>query len=396
MTSAPVVTDDPYSIDNLVDPYPLFARMRALGGVVFLERYGVHAFFSDATCRRILEDWRTFISGAGVGPSNLHHEKAWRQPGILETDPPDHTVMRVAMTEVISPRSVRRLRKDFSDFARTLVDEIVDRGAVDAITDIAQVYPVRVFGDAVGIPREGRAENLLPLGSMNFATFGPRTELYDRYFRAGAGTSEWAVDNCAPDRLRGDGLGASIWAHVDNGAIDPAQATLLVRAMLSAGIDTTVLAIGNLLVEFARHPDAWRVVREDRTWLRFAIDEMLRHESPFQSFYRTTAAATTVGGVDLAAGEKVALFMGSANRDVDRWGDTAGEFDIKRTAGGHLAFGMGIHQCVGQPISRLELECIFGALADRVAEWEVRDEPEPFVHTTLRGWEHLPVRAVAA
>ncbi|MEZ5190423.1 MAG: hypothetical protein R2717_05900 [Schumannella sp.] len=88
--SVPVIDDDPYSDANLADPYPLFERMRDAGPVVWLERYGVHAFTRDAECREILGDWATFISSAGVGPSNLHHEPSWRPRGILESDPPVH------------------------------------------------------------------------------------------------------------------------------------------------------------------------------------------------------------------------------------------------------------------------------------------------------------------
>ncbi len=110
--------------------------------------------------REILEDYQTFISGAGVGQVNIHREPPLRQPGILEVDPPVHTRMCDAMTSVINPRGMRQLRTGFQEFADELVDSVIERGSFDVVKDFAEVYPVRVFADAVGIPREGREQNL--------------------------------------------------------------------------------------------------------------------------------------------------------------------------------------------------------------------------------------------
>lgn len=396
LTSVPVLDDDPYSDENLTDPYPLFERMRSAGPVVWLERYGVPAFTRDAECREILGDWGTFISSAGVGPANLHHEASWRPRGILESDPPVHGPMRKAMTDVISPRGVRALRGQFEVFVGDLVDGILERGLIDGIADVAEVLPIRVFGDAVGIPREGRAENLLPHGAMNFSTFGPADARYEEYFRKGAATHEWVLRNCARENLEPGGLGSQIWDLADQGEITADQAALLVRAMLSAGLDTTVIAIGNVLREFLRSPGEWDRVLERPDLAKFAIDETLRHESPFQSFFRTTNRKAEIGGVTLPKDSKLLLFVGSANRDRERWGDDADRFDVGRQAGGHLAFGMGIHQCVGQPISRLEMDVLFTELARRKVVFEPAGAPVPYLHNTLKGWSSLPMRVGVA
>ena len=396
VAAAPVLADDPYSDANLADPYPLFERMRAAGPAVFLEKYNVPAFARFAECKEILDDHRTFISGAGAGPKNLHHEPSWRSQGIMESDPPIHTAMRTAMAGVISPKNTRSLRGRFEDFAEELVDRLLEVREFDAIADFAQVFPLRVFGDAVGIPREGRAENLLALGAMNFSTFGPDDERSKEFFRKGAGTNEWAMANTARENLAPGSLGAQIWEYADRGEITPGQAPLLVRALLSAGLDTTIFALGNTLRCLAAHPGAWAQVHENPRLVKFAIDEAFRFESPFQSFFRTTSTDVSFHGVELPADTKVALFVGSANRDTDHWGPDAHEYNIHRQAGGHLAFGMGIHQCVGQPISRLEMDVLLTTLARRVKAIEPVAEAVPFLHNTLRGWESIPVRIVPA
>ena len=363
---------------------------------MWLERYGVPAFGRDAEVRAILDDHGTFISGAGVGMVNIHDEPPLRAPGILEVDPPVHTRMRSAMTAVISPRNMRGLRAGFQAFADELVTEVVERGSFDAVTELAERYPLRVFADAVGIPRQGRAENLLAQGAANFATFGPQNDIALEHRRAAEGTYDWVLENCARQNLDPDGMGAAIWAHADAGDIPAEEATLLVRAMLSAGLDTTVIAIGNTLLALAAHPEQYDRVHRDPRSMRFAIDEVFRYDTPFQSFYRTTAAPAQIGGVQLDANAKVLLLIGSANRDEDRWGPTADRFDIDRDASGHLTFGMGIHQCVGQPISRLEMDVLLTTFARRVRRIELDGAPEPFVHTTLKGYTHIPVTVVPA
>lgn len=395
-STVPVSTEDPYAPENLVNPYPLFERMRQAGPLTMMQCHGLHAITRFNECKEVLDDYRTFVSGAGAGPKNLHHEPSWRAQGIMESDPPIHTEMRHAIGGVISPRGVRSLRAGFQEYATELVDSLLERGSFDLIKDMAEVFPLRVFGDAVGIPREGRAEHLPALGAANFSTFGPDTALAREHFASGAGNNEWAMANTARENLSPGSLGAQIWEYSDRGEITADQAALLVRAMLSAGLDTTIFSLGATLLALVRHPGEYTKVHQNPKLVKFAIDEAFRYESPFQSFYRTTSRDTELGGMQLPADTKVALFVGSANRDAERWGPTADQYDISRQAGGHLAFGMGIHQCVGQPLSRLEMDVLLTEFATRVKSIELTAEPEPFLHTTLRGWSSIPVTVSAA
>lgn len=392
----PVITEDPYEAGVLENPYPLFTKMREAGPGVWLDKYEIVAFARDEQVREILIDHETFISGAGVGPKNLHHETAWRTPGILESDPPTHTQMRTAMADVISPKGVRNLREQFQAYADELVDALIAQRHIDGIKDLAEVFPLRAFGDAVGIPREGRAENLIPHGAMNFSSFGPLNEIAQEYFKLGEPSHEWVMSNCARENLSPTGLGAQIWAHADAGTITTDQAALLVRAMLSAGLDTTILSLGLTLAELLEHPQAWAEVHQNPRMVKFAIDEAFRHDAPFQSFYRTTSREITFHGIDIPADTKVLVFPGSANRDATKWGEDADQYKLDRQAGGHLTFGMGIHQCVGQPISRLEMDILLTTLATKVKEIRPTGPRVPFIHTTLRGWKSIPMEIIGA
>jgi len=304
--------------------------------------------------------------------------------------------MRKAMNTVISPRGVRALRAGFEDYAAELLPQLLARGRIDGIADLAQAFPLRAFGDAVGIPREGRAENLVSQGAMNFSYFGPEDDRAQHFIDQAAGTFEWVMDRTCRDSLAPGGLGAQLWELADEGAIDAQTAPLLVRALLSAGLDTTIIGIGNALKLLVEHPEEWAKLRANPRLAKFAIDEVLRFDSPFQSFFRTTAADTVFRGIRIPADTKIVLFLGAANRDPGQFGPDADRFRIERDASGMIAFGNGIHRCVGQPVTRLEMEVVLTWLAEHVERLELDGEPVPFLHNTLKGWESLPLRLVPA
>ncbi|MCF7552742.1 cytochrome P450 [Pseudonocardia sp. WMMC193] len=391
----PVLDDDPFGDEILTDPYPFHQRLRDSGPVVHLRRYGIWAMGRYAEVHAALTDPATFCSSRGAGLSDFHREKPWRPPSLLlEADPPTHTATRKAMSAVIAPRTVRRFREGFTASAEAIADELVARGEFDAVTDLAERYPLQVFPDIVGLPVEGR-ENLLPYGGLAFNAFGPRNALLEEALAAAAPVQEWIWNSCQRDALSPDGLGAAIWAAADAGEITHEQAPMLVRSLLSAGVDTTVHGIANTVAALAAHPEQWAALHADPTLAKFAFDEALRYAGPVQTFFRTTTREVEVAGIVIPEGEKMLLFLASANRDPRKWGPDADRLDITRRASGHVAFGMGIHQCVGQPIARLEIELVLTALARRIARLEPLGDPVPKLNNTLKGWQSVPVRAHA-
>jgi len=395
-TDLPISDADPFSHEVLEDPLPFQRALRDAGPVVYLSRYGAHAVGRYEDVRDVAVDWQHHESSAGVGVANLRVEDPWRPPSVLlEADPPRHDAPRRVLSAVLGPRALRRLRDRWAADAERLVDEVLARGtAFDAVPTVAQAFPLRVFPDAVGLGPDGR-EHLLPYGDHNFNTFGPPNDLVAKGAPRVAELSDWVMAQCAREALSEGGFGAAIWAAADRGEVTAAQAPLMVRSLLTAGVDTTVHGLSAVLYALATHPDEWARLRSQPTLARVAFDEAVRWESPVQLFFRTTTTAVRVGGAELPAGQKVLMAFGAANRDPRHWADPD-RFDLRRDPSGHVGFGMGLHQCVGQHVARLEAESVLTALARRVRTIEIDGPTRRHHNNTLRGWESIPVRVTPA
>jgi cytochrome P450 len=394
LADVPVLDVDPFSTDFQRDPEPYNERLREAGPVVFLDRYQVWATGRFAEVHAAFRDPETFCSSAGVGLANFLKEEPWRPPSLLlEADPPQHTRVRRITARVMSPRAIERLRPEFERQAESLVAAVVARGEIDGVADLAEAYPLRVFPDAVGVGRDGR-ENLLLYGDMVFNGFGPRNQLFLDALAAGAPVRDWIAEQCARSSLAPDGLGADLYAAVDHGDITEEEAGLLVRSLLSAGIDTTVQSIAWALHALATHPDQWAALRNDPSLARGAFEEALRYASPVQLFFRTTRREVQLAGAVIPAGEKVLCFIGAANRDPREWADPD-RFDIRRRAMNHLAFGTGVHACVGAAFARLEAEILLTALVRHASTLELAGPPRRRRNNSLKALAALPLRVRA-
>ncbi len=388
--NAPIVAFDPYAAEVMLDPYPYYAQLREAGPIAWSNEYGVYAIGQYDTVTRVLTDHEAFCSSAGVGLTNFHTDDPWRKPSIiLEVDPPEHSRTRKVFSRILSPRALNKLRERFELEATTLVTKLLKQGEIEGVKDLAEAFPLKVFGDAVGVPAEGR-EHLLPYGDMVFNAFGPANERFRQCLARLGPSTEWINNVCQRDMLTKDGFGAELYAAADAGEITHEEAGMLVRTMLSAGLDTTIFTLGNALACFARHPDQWAIVRDNPGIARQAIEEVLRYESTFHSFYRTTTRPLTLEGVQLGKNQKILVFIASANRDARHWPDPD-MFDVTRKPAASMAFGTGIHGCAGQMIARLEGEIMLKTLATLVDRIELTGEPEIHFNNTVRGYCHLPL-----
>ena len=382
---------DPFSREFLLDPYTYHERLREAGPVLWLNPHGIVAMARYDEVRHALQDWKTFCSSRGAGLSDFAREKPWRPPSIiLEADPPLHTRTRGVLSKVLARGALERFRQAFTDAATTLVDEVLRRGEIDAVRDLAEAYPLSVFPDAIGLCKDGR-ENLLPYGNMAFNAFGPRNELFEASFADAQKVVGWIQAQCRREALAADGIGADIYKAADEEAVSEEEASLLVRSLLTAGLDTTIFGIGAALHCFAQFPQQWRELRADPQLVRGAFEEVIRYVSPVQTFFRTTMTAVEVGGVKIPADQKVILFLAAANRDPRQWSEPE-HFDIRRKTLGHVGFGYGIHACVGQMVARLESEILLTTLARSVSSIELAGEPDWSLNNTLHGLARLPVR----
>lgn len=392
MHSDPVVSGiDPFSAGFFADLHACHDQLRDAGPVVWLEKYGVWGMARYAEVHGALNDWQAFTSGAGAGIQDLRKEKAWRPPSIvLEADPPLHDVTRGAMNRVLSGPAIRRLRAAFQAEAERLVEELVSCGEFDAVKDLAIAYPLKVVGDAVGVPPQGR-ECLLPFSNMLFNSFGPENEIFRQSIIESERVVKALFAQCDRASLTADGLGMQFYRAADEGRFPGEYAAVLVRSILSAGFDTTVSGFSNAIYGFATNPEQWQILRDNPSLLRSAFDEIIRWESPVQTFFRTTSKEVEIAGMRIGPNQKVLLFLAAANRDPRRW-ERAHELDVRRNPAGHVAFGSGIHLCIGQMLARLEAELLFAAFARRVASFELAGEPVRRQNNTLRGFATLPIR----
>jgi hypothetical protein len=365
--------------------------IRESGPVVWLTRYAVAACARYEHVQQALKDWKTFSSARGVGMADFTLHGRFRLPSIiLEADPPQHTRSRAALSKALGNSVMRSLRDQFHAAAEEMVDKLVAKGEFDACTELAEAFPLRVFPDAIGMRPENRS-HLLPYGDMVFNSFGPANELFLAAAERADKVFPWVQSEAQRENLRADGFGMLLYQCADAGEISEDEAHKLVRAILTAGVDTTVNGIGAAVYCLARFPQQWDRLRANPALARGAFEEAVRFESPVQTFFRTTMCPTELGGVRLEAERKVLLFLGAANRDPRRWANPD-TYEIERNAMGHVGFGAGIHVCVGQLLARLEGEVVLQALARRVLKLELAGEPVRRFNNTLRGLKHLPVR----
>lgn len=389
----PILDVDPFSTAYFDDPFPIMEQMRDAGPFVWLAKYSVGAVARYEQVREALMNWKTFCSARGVGMEDFVRHGRFRLPSlILEADPPEHSRARGVLSRVLSPPTLQSLRERFAAEASALVDEALDRREIDVVADLARAFPLRVFPDAVGLPPEGR-DKLLPHAEALFNSFGPRNELFQH--TAAQADNAWIEAQGRRELLTPDGLGMMVHEAGDNAGYSAEDSAKLVRALLQAGLDTTINALGATLHSLARFPTEWSKLRADRKLAKNAFEEAVRFESPVQVFFRTTAEPTRLGGVAMDHGEKILMMLGAANRDPRQW-DRPDQYDITRRMIGHVGFGSGIHACVGQLLARLEGEVLLQALANRVKAIEICGQPVRQYNNTLRGLASLPVRLVPA
>jgi cytochrome P450 len=393
--SAPHLDIDPFATSFFEDPYPAQEALREAGPVVYLDKWTVYGVARYAEVHAVLNDPLTFCSSRGVGLSDFNKEKPWRPPSlILEADPPAYTRTRAVLSKVLSPAVMKQIRDRFAAAAEAKIDELLERRTIDAIPDLAEAYPLSVFPDAMGLQAEGR-EHLLAYAGVVFNAFGPPNELRQTAIERSAPHQAYVAQQCQRANLTPGGFGACVHAFTDSGEIRPDEAPLLVRSLLSAGLDTTVNGLGAAVYCLARFPDQMARLRDDPSLARNAFEEAVRFESPVQTFFRTTTREVEIGGHVVGEGEKVLMFLGAANRDPRRW-DAPDRYDVTRKTSGHVGFGSGIHMCVGQLVARLEGEVVLAALARKARSIEINGPVRRRYNNTLRGLESLPVSITPA
>jgi cytochrome P450 len=394
-TQIPRIDVDPFSDGMIDEPYEMHEVLREAGPVVFIPKYDLHVVARHTQVQSVLTNWESFISSAGVGLANFKHEAPFRPKSLLlEADPPDHTVVRTVISRVMSPKTIQQLRDLFEAEAEAMFDRLLEKGKIEGVKDLSEHFPLKVFPDAVGLESEGR-DNLLLYGDMVFNALGPRNDLFERSMERFKPVSSWVMDHCERKALRPGGLGHLIYQAADTREITHEQAPMLVRSFLSAGVDTTINGIANVLLTLARHPGEYAKLHANPALARQTFEEGLRYESIVQTIFRTTSRPVEIDGVQIDGDRKVLTLLGAANRDPRKWAEP-NRFNVERNPVGHLVFGAGIHGCVGQIIARMEGEIVLRTLARKVKRIELTAPHERHLNNSLRAMRKLPLELFPA
>lgn len=384
--SIPTSDLDLYSDDVLTEPYEQYRRLREAGPAVWLERYNVWAITRYDAVRAVLRDWKTFSSAEGVALNDPLNTAM--RGNTLASDPPLHDLLRNVVASRMTAQALRPTKEMIESRADALVERLVTQQSFDAVQDLAQVLPLSIVPDFIGLPQEGR-EHMLEWAMATFDAFGPMNERCKHALQIAPEVFGYAKHLAATGNLRPGSFGAGIIEAERDGRITEAQCPQLFTAYLVPSLDTTISAIGNAIWLFGRYPEQWQRVRANPSLIPNAFEEVLRLESPIQGFSRKATCDYEVEGISIPAGSRVVVLFASANRDERKW-EQPDSFDVTRNTSGHLGFGYGIHLCAGASLARLEGQAILNALAQRVERFELGTSTRK-LNNVIRGLSSLAV-----
>jgi cytochrome P450 len=311
---------------------------------------------------------------------------------MLTLNPPEHTRLRRLVSGAFTARRVAALEPAVS----AMVDDLVDglAGSHDFVTDFAFPLPVAVIGELLGIPAADRAafQPLVRDWTMLLDVFTP--EILQRADAAAAEIRDYlgALLEERRRRPREDLLSGLVAAETAGDRLSVDEVVTMAALLFAAGFETTTHLLANGLVALLENPDQLQVLKERPELAPSAVEELLRYDSPVQITVREVFEDVRFRDLEIAAGERAVLYVGSANRDPARFHEP-GRLDLTRQEGAPLSFGGGIHFCLGAPLARLETRVALPALVNRYSDLAVTGVPERRSSLTLRGFAHLPVTA---
>jgi cytochrome P450 len=383
MPSAPTTSLDLTSAEVVADPYPFFAEERARHEVAWHEPSQRYLTFSHATVSTVQRTrtlgrlWHDRQPADYLEPFNLLHRNQ-----MMENEPPEHTRLRRPVASAFARGHVERLRPRVRDLARRLLDEVDGDGAFDLIEAYAEPLPVLVIAELLGVPASyAPALRDWSQAIVRMYEPAPSPTVVDAAVSAATDFAGLVRELIAERRRRpADDLISDL---VTTGLSEDEQVAAVVL-LLNAGHEASVNVFGNGAVAMLR-----RGLRPGAD-VALTVEEMLRFDSALQLFERTATEPVPIGDVVVEPGQKVAALLGAANRDPAVF-ERPDELDVDRDPNPHLAFGVGVHFCLGAPLARMELVESVAALFDRYPGLALAGEPESRGTFVLRGFRRVPV-----
>ena len=383
----------------VADPYPVFNELRKPKKLLWSDRLELwlaptyelaNTTLRARTLGRIYQDklpqdeWEVF--------NWLHSDS------ILDSEPPKHTRLRALVQKAFTPGRIESMRPNVEQLCEQLLVEaqakLEQQGHFDVLADYAEPLPVLVIADLLGVPRD-MAPDLRRWSQdiVKMYEFQKTREQELAAQKAGFEFSQY-IAGLAKDRKqnpKNDLITALVEVEEQGEKLNEHELIAMCVLLLNAGHEASVNGFGNGMVALFKHPEQLaQLANNPRELSATALEEMLRFDSPLHLFERTATADTQIGEVTVKAGEKVGAMLGSANRD-DEVFQNAQSFDIKRTPNTHIAFGAGIHFCIGAPLARLEMNSSLPLLFEKFPKLQLAGEPQQRPTFVLRGYETIPV-----
>ncbi|OCB26376.1 cytochrome [Mycobacterium malmoense] len=391
---------DPFSADFYDDPHAIYPRLRDESPVYYSDKYEFYALSRHADVAAGLKDFERYSSAYGTDLSMVRTGEAPPAKMIISIDPPEHRVMRSLVNKVFTPRAINRLRAMVTETIERSLS--ADRDEFDVVQDFSVYFPVDVITQMLGVPAEYRQQVRLWIdeslhrepGQIDMSEAGAHAmaEMWVMYYdlirkRRADPQDDMISGLIAAEIEREDGTRTCLRDSEIAGF-----ATLLG----GGGAETVTKLIGSAAITFARHPDQWRALLDDRNKIPAAVEELLRYDSPVQYNVRRSVSDVTLHGVTIPSGSPVFLLGASANRDPAVWTDPdTFDIDRDRAEAQNVGFGYGIHSCLGAALARMESSIALEKMLELMPRYEVEwDGCKRVSMQNVAGWSHVPIRVL--
>jgi len=385
---------DPYDVDLIADPYPMFARLRDEAPLYYNAEYDFFAVSRYADVNKALVDNATFSSARGAILELIKANLEIPSGMLIFEDPPIHDVHRKLLSRMFTPRRIAALEPMIREFCAQCLDPLVSSGEFDFVADLGAQMPMKVISSLLGIPEDdqeyirdrGNAVLRTEAGKpMNASQHGLSVgEQFEAYI-------EWRAEHPSDDIMT-ELLNVEFVDETGTARrLTRDEILVYLNVVAGAGNETTTRLIGWAGKILAEHPDQRRELARHPELIPQAIEELLRYEPPAPHVSRYVTRDVSLYDQTVPEGSVMMMLIGAACRDERQFGPDAGEFNVHRTARPHLTFSVGAHFCLGSALARLEGRVALEEVLKRFPEWEVDLSSAKLSPTsTVRGWESMP------